>query len=172
VGAAPRGAAGGLGCEDDGVRTLDNDPAVIRGLLTTPATWAVVGLSANRSRAAYGIARFLQAELGMRVVPVHPSAGSVLGAGGYARLADVPDDQPVDVVDCFVNSAKVGAVVDDAIAEKDRLGIAAVWMQLGVVDEAAADRARRAGLAVVMDTCPRIEYPRLHGGDGAEAVVG
>lgn len=149
----------------------DNDPAVIRDLLTTPATWALVGLSANRSRAAYGIARFLQTELGMRVVPVHPSAGSVLGADGYARLADVPDDQQVDVVDCFVNSANVGAVVDDAIAERDRLGIGAVWMQLGVVDEAAADRARRAGLAVVMDTCPRIEYPRLPPGDGAGASV-
>ncbi len=150
----------------------DNDPVVIRDLLTTPGTWAVVGLSTNRGRAAYGIAQFLKAELGMRVVPVHPGAETVLGATGYARLADVPDSRPVDVVDCFVNSAKVGAVVDDAIAEKDRLGIAAVWMQLGVVDEAAATRARRAGLAVVMDTCPRIEYPRLQPGDGAGAIVG
>ncbi|MEO7235025.1 MAG: CoA-binding protein [Lapillicoccus sp.] len=150
----------------------DNDPVVIRDLLLTPATWAVVGLSTNRSRAAYGIAQFLEAELGMRVVPVHPSAETVLGASGYARLADVPDDQPVDVVDCFVNSRKVGAVVDEAIAEKDRLGVAAVWMQLGVVDEAAAERARRAGLAVVMDACPRIEHPRLEPGDGAGAIVG
>ena len=149
-----------------------NDPVVIRDLLTTPATWAVVGLSTNRSRAAYGIAQFLEAELGMRVVPVHPSAGTVLGATGYARLAEVPDDRPVDVVDCFVNSQKVGAVVDEAIAEKDRLGIVAVWMQLGVVDEAAAERARLAGLAVVMDTCPRIEHPRLQPGDGAGAIVG
>ena len=138
-----------------------NDPAVVRHLLTTPATWAVVGLSSNRSRTAYSIARFLQDDLGMRVVPVHPAAERVLGETGYARLADVPDGTTVDVVDCFVNSGKVGFVVDDAIAEKDRLHVAAVWLQLGVVDEAAAARARRAGLAVVMDTCPRIEYPRL-----------
>ena len=78
----------------------------------------------------------------------------------------------VHVVDCFVNSAKVGAVVDQAIAEKDRLGIAAVWLQLGVVDERAAARARDAGLAVVMDTCPRIEYPRVQPGDGAGAIAG
>ncbi len=150
----------------------DNDPVVIRDLLTTRATWAVVGLSGNRSRTAYSIAQFLKAELGMRIVPVHPSAETVIGAAGYARLADVPDGTRVAVVDCFVNSQKVGAVVDDAIEQQERLGIQAVWMQLGVVDEAAAGRARAAGLAVVMDTCPRIEYPRLQPGDGAGAVVG
>lgn len=154
------------------VTKYDNDPVVVRDLLTTRATWAVVGLSTNRARTAYSIAGFLKAELGMRIVPVHPNAETVLGSTGYARLADVPDGQRVDVVDCFVNSQKVGAVVDDAIAEKQRLGIAAVWMQLGVVDEAAARRARAAGLAVVMDTCPRIEYPRLQPGDGAGAIVG
>ena len=108
----------------------------------------------------------------MRVVPVHPRAETVFGATGYATLADVPDGTDVHVVDCFVNSSKVGAVVDQAIAEKERLGIAAVWLQLGVVDEAAAARARTAGLAVVMDTCPRTEYPRLQPGDGAGAVAG
>ena len=66
---------------------------------------------------------------------------------------------PVQVVDCFVNSQRVGAIVDDAIAEKDRLGIEAVWLQLGVIDEAAAERARAAGLDVVMDTCPAMEAP-------------
>jgi predicted CoA-binding protein len=66
----------------------------------------------------------------------------------------------------------VGAVVDQAVAEKDRLNIAAVWLQLGVVDQAAARRARAAGLAVVMDACPRIEYPRLQPGDGAGVIVG
>jgi predicted CoA-binding protein len=154
------------------VTKYDNDPVVIRDLLTTRAPWAVVGLSANRSRTAYSIAQWLRAELGMRIVPVHPAADTVFGATGYATLADVPDGQRVAVVDCFVNSQRVGAVVDEAIAQKDRLGIGAVWMQLGVVDEAAAERARRAGLAVVMDTCPRIEYPRLQPGDGAGAVVG
>ncbi|MEP6650038.1 MAG: CoA-binding protein [Lapillicoccus sp.] len=150
----------------------DNDPVVIRDLLLTPATWAVVGLSTNRARTAYSIAQFLKVELGMRVVPIHPRAETVFGSEGYASLADVPDGAAVDVVDCFVNSSKVGDVVDQAIAEKDRLGIAAVWLQLGVVDEAAAKRARAAGLAVVMDTCPRIEYPRLQPGDGSGAVAG
>ena len=150
----------------------DNDPVVIRDLLHTRATWAVVGLSTNRSRTAYSIAQFLKVELGMRVVPVHPKAETVFGSTGYATLADVAAGTDVHVVDCFVNSSLVGAVVDQAIAEKERLGIAAVWLQLGVVDEAAAARARRAGLAVVMDTCPRTEYPRLQPGDGAGAVAG
>ena len=150
----------------------DNDPVVIRDLLHTRSTWAVVGLSTNRARTAYSIGQYLKVELGMQVVPIHPRAETVFGATGYATLADVPDGTEVHVVDCFVNSAKVGAVVDQAIAEKDRLGIAAVWLQLGVVDEAAADRARQAGLAVVMDTCPRMEYPRLQPGDGAGAIAG
>jgi predicted CoA-binding protein len=154
------------------VTKYDNDPAVIRDLLRTPATWAVVGLSTNRSRTAYSIAQFLKIELGMRVVPIHPSAETVFGSPGYASLADVPDGTDIDVVDCFVNSSLVGAVVDQAIAEKERLGIAAVWLQLGVIDEAAARRARKAGLAVVMDTCPRIEYPRLQPGDGSGAIAG
>ena len=150
----------------------DNDPIVIRDLLTTRATWAVVGLSQNRGRDAYSIAQFLKVELHMRIVPIHPRAEAVFGSPGYARLADVPDDITTQVVDCFVNSSRVGAVVDDAIGQKDRLGIVAIWMQLGVVAEAAADRARRAGLTVVMDTCPRIEYPRLQPGDGAGAIAG
>lgn len=150
----------------------DNDHVVIRDLLRTPATWAVVGLSTNRARTAYSIAQFLKVELGMRVVPIHPRAETVFGSPGYATLADVPDGTSVHVVDCFVNSSKVGAVVDQAVAEKGRLNIAAVWLQLGVVDQAAARRARAAGLAVVMDACPRIEYPRLQPGDGAGVVTG
>jgi len=96
----------------------------------------------------------------------------VHGEQGFASLADIPDGTHVDVVDCFVNSGRVGAVVDEAIEHRDRLGIAAVWLQLGVVDEDAADRARTAGLAVVMDTCPKIEYPRLAPGDWAGVIVG
>ena len=115
-------------------------------------TWAVVGLSEDRSRAAWGVAKFLQ-DKGKRIVPVHPSGGSVLGEQGYATLAEIPF--PVDVVDCFVRSSLVGPVVDDAIA----VGAKGVWMQLGVVDEAAAERARAAGLDVVMDVCPKIEWP-------------
>ncbi|HEU4540856.1 MAG TPA: CoA-binding protein [Jiangellaceae bacterium] len=143
------------------------DPAVIRRLLTTPATWAVVGLSNNTARTAHGIARFLRDRLSMTIVPVHPRAETVGGARGFARLAEIPSPSedgslgPIEVVDCFVNSSRVGAVVDEAIAEAERLGIRAVWLQLGVVDEEAATRARKAGLDVVMDTCPAIEAPRL-----------
>jgi predicted CoA-binding protein len=135
------------------------DREVIRQLLTTPATWAVVGLSSNTARTAYRIGAYLRDRLGMSIVPVNLRGEDALGEQGYLRLADVPG--PAQVVDCFVNSARVGAVVDDAIAEKDRLGIQAVWLQLGVVDEAAAQRAQEAGLDVVMDTCPAMEAPSL-----------
>ncbi|HET7398057.1 MAG TPA: CoA-binding protein [Intrasporangium sp.] len=144
-----------------------NDPAVIRDLLQTPATWAVVGLGDNPDRTAWAVSRWLHRELGMRLVPIHPSAATVHGAKGYARLADIPDGERVAVVDCFVNSSHVGDVVDEAIKERDRLGIEAVWLQLGVVDEAAAARAADAGLAVVMDTCPKIEFRAAMSGDSA-----
>ena len=113
--------------------------------------WAVVGLSENPLRAAYDVARFLQAR-GKRIVPVHPSAQTVHGERGYARLSDVPF--PVDVVDCFVNSRLVGPVVEQAVA----VGASGVWMQLGVVDERAAAQARAAGLTVVVNRCPKIEW--------------
>ncbi|WP_043497822.1 CoA-binding protein [Georgenia sp. SUBG003] len=132
-----------------------NDPEVIRRLLNTRGRWAVVGLSENRARTAHSIAKYLQGELGMEIVPIHPKAQRVHGATGYATLADVPG--PIDVVDVFVRSELAGDVVDQAIA----VGAKAVWLQLGVVDEAAADRARAAGLEVVMDTCPAMEAPRL-----------
>ena len=131
-----------------------NDPDVVRRLLATPGRWAVVGLSANPRRVAYGIASYLQG-LGMTIVPVHPKADTVHGEQGYPTLADVPGE--VDVVDVFVRSDLAGAVVDDAIAA----GAKAVWLQLGVIDEEAAARAKAAGLDVVMDTCPAIEAPRL-----------
>ena len=113
--------------------------------------WAVVGLSTDQTRAAYGVAQFLQAK-GKRIVPVHPSAGQVHGEKGYARLAEIPF--PVDVVDCFVNSRLVGPVADAAVA----IGATGIWMQLGVVDDEAAARARKAGLTVVMNRCPKIEW--------------
>lgn len=131
-----------------------NDPEVIRRLLTTPGRWAIVGLSSNRARTAYGIAKYVQ-DLGMEIVPVHPKADTVHGATGYASLAEVPGE--IDVVDVFVNSSLAGAVVDEAI----NVGAKAVWLQQGVIDEAAAQRAAAAGLDVVMDTCPAIEAPRL-----------
>ncbi|GLY13033.1 CoA-binding protein [Kineosporia sp. NBRC 101677] len=130
---------------------------MVQRLLTTPATWAVVGLSSNTSRPAHSVARYVQ-NLGMRIVPVHHNADTVHGAKGYRTLAEATAAEgPIDVVDLFVHSRWVGEVVDEAIA----IGAKAVWLQLGVVDEAAAARARAAGLQVVMDTCPAIEAPRL-----------
>jgi uncharacterized protein len=131
------------------------DSETIREILTkTGDTWAVVGLSTNEHRAAYGVARVLQ-RYGKRVVPVHPKAETVHGEPGYGALADVPF--PVDVVDVFVNSELAGAVADEAVS----IGAKAVWFQLGVIDEDAYTRTRDAGLAMVMDRCPAIEIPRL-----------
>ncbi|MEU1368389.1 CoA-binding protein [Streptomyces sp. NPDC005803] len=133
------------------------DTETIRRILDgTGDTWAVVGLSANRSRAAYGVAEVLQ-RFGKRVVPVHPKAERVHGEEGYASLADIPF--PVDVVDVFVNGELAGAVADEAVA----IGAKAVWFQLGVIDEQAYARTRAAGLDMVMDRCPAIEIPALHG---------
>jgi predicted CoA-binding protein len=131
------------------------DDETIRRILTeTGDTWAVVGLSSNRTRAAYGVAGVLQ-RFGKRVVPVHPKAETVLGEQGYASLDAIPFD--VDVVDVFVNSDLAGPVADQAVAK----GAKAVWFQLGVVDEAAYARTREAGLDMVMDRCPAIEIPSL-----------
>ncbi|MPY11555.1 CoA-binding protein [Arthrobacter bussei] len=132
-----------------------NDPAVIGRLLGEHGRWAVVGLSNNPRRAAVGVSRFLMDRLGMEVVPVSLKGDDVHGQKGYTSLADVPGS--IDVVDCFVNSNRVGAVVDQAIA----VGARAVWLQLGVIDEDAARRAADAGLEVVMDTCPVMEAPAL-----------
>jgi uncharacterized protein len=114
-------------------------------------TWAVVGLTTNPRRPAYGVARFLQ-EQGKKIVPINPAGEAVHGETGYPSLADVPF--PVDVVDVFRRSELAGAHVDEAIAA----GAKAVWLQLDVIDEAAADRAEAAGLDVVMDFCPAIEW--------------
>ncbi|MET9562955.1 MULTISPECIES: CoA-binding protein [Streptomyces] len=131
------------------------DPATIRKILTESGdTWAVVGLSSNERRAAYGVADVLQ-RYGKRVIPVHPKAETVHGEKGYASLADIPFE--VDVVDVFVNSDLAGPVADEAVT----IGAKAVWFQLGVIDEAAYERTRAAGLDMVMDHCPAIEIPRL-----------
>ena len=134
--------------------THRNDPEVISRLLSARGRWAVVGLSTNPLRPAVGVSRFVQEALGMEVIPVNLKGEDVHGNTGYASLAEIPGQ--VDVVDCFVNSAKVGSIVDQAI----EVGAKAVWLQVGVVDEAAAQRARNAGLEVVMDTCPVIEAGR------------
>lgn len=131
----------------------------IRRILTDSKTWAVVGLGDNPTRTAYGVARFLQS-VGKRIVPVHPNAATVHGELGYPTLADIPFS--VDVVDVFRRSEVAGAVADEAIA----IGAGAVWFQLGVIDEVAAARVRAAGLDMVMDHCPAIEWPRLIGATG------
>ena len=114
-------------------------------------TWAVVGLGNNPERAAFGVAKLLQ-DRGHKIIPVYPRAEIVHGEIGYKSLAQIPEQ--VDVVDCFVNSNLVGKVVDEAIA----IGAKAVWLQLGVIDEDAINRAKEAGLYTVMDRCPAIEY--------------
>ncbi|MEU3050317.1 MULTISPECIES: CoA-binding protein [unclassified Streptomyces] len=134
---------------------MDADDETIRRILNdTGDTWAVVGLSGNRARAAWGVARTLQRH-GKRIVPVHPKAETVHGEQGYASLADIPFG--VDVVDVFVNAEHAGRVADEAVA----VGARAVWFQLGVVDAEAYARTRAAGLDMVMDRCPAIELPRL-----------
>jgi predicted CoA-binding protein len=141
---------------------LYGDDALAARLLRETDVWVVAGLSSNQARDAYGVARLLQSR-GKRIVPVHPRAETVHGETGYASVTDASFSVgPIDVVDCFVNSRRVGEVVDDAIA----IGAKAVWLQLGIIDEGAARRARAAGLGVIMDRCPAIEYrtnPLLHG---------
>lgn len=134
--------------------------AEIAEILSTSRTFAMVGASANEARPSYGVMRFLLAK-GYDVVPVNPGlAGQqILGRTVAADLASVP--APVDVVDVFRNSEAALDVVRAAIAEKDRLGLKAVWLQIGVVNEIAAAEAEAAGLAVVMDRCPKIEHARL-----------
>ncbi len=121
-------------------------------------TWAVVGCSPDPSRPSHGVARFLRRR-GYEVIPINPREDEVLGLRCYASLADVPAEAGIEVVDIFRRSEQAGAHVDEAIAIEAR----AVWMQLGVVDEAAAERGRAAGLDVVMNRCPAIEHPRLVG---------
>ena len=129
----------------------------VRTLLTTTKTWAVVGCSPDPSRDSHRIAAMLQ-HRGFTIVPVNPRETEILGERCYPSVAAIPQDVAVDVVDVFRRSDMAGEHVDEAIA---RGGVKGVWLQLGVIDERAAQRARHAGLRVVMDRCPAIELPRL-----------
>ncbi len=126
----------------------------IRAVLATPQTVAVVGCSPNPERDSHRIAKLLQSR-GHRVIPVNPGHRSILGETCYAGLRDIPEQ--VDMVDIFRRSEQVAPIVDEAI----EVGARIVWMQLGVIDERAAAVAQDAGLTVVMDRCPAIEYRRL-----------
>lgn len=139
--------------------------ADLRRIFAETRTIAVVGASPDPMRASNYVMAFLQS-CGYRTIPVNPaeSGRSINGEVVVASLADITD--PVELVDVFRRSSAAGDVVDDAIDARARLGIRFVWLQLGVRDDAAARRAEAAGLAIVMDRCPKIEYPRLFGAAG------
>ncbi|QIK75577.1 CoA-binding protein [Nocardioides piscis] len=127
------------------------DPAAVDLMLDDLDTWAIVGLSGDPGRTAFSIASLLQSR-GKRIVPIHPSAPTVLGEQGYASLSEVPF--PIDVVDVFRRSESAGEFADQAV----EVGAKSVWFQLGVIDEDAFQRTRAAGVPMVMDTCPAIEW--------------
>ncbi|HOQ54071.1 MAG TPA: CoA-binding protein [Micropruina sp.] len=133
------------------IRPAWQSQQVIDSFLDDAHVWAVVGLSGDPSRTAYAIADLLQSR-GKQVVPIHPDAPVVFGQQGYRSLAEVPFD--IDVVDVFRRSESAGAFVDEALA----VGAKGVWFQLGVIDHDAFERAQTAGLPMVMDTCPAIEW--------------
>jgi uncharacterized protein len=129
------------------------DPEVIRRLLNESRTWAFVGLGNNPTKTVYDQARLLQ-QRGKRIIPVHPDAETVLGEPGYPALCDIPSDVKIDVVGVYRRTEFAGAAVDEAI----KIGAAAVWLPLAVIDPAAAARAHAAGLDVVMNRCPAVEW--------------
>lgn len=128
---------------------------MIRDILTNSRSIAVVGWSPNPDRPSHRVAAYLHAH-GYRVIPVNPGQAGTVALGEVVR-ATLAEVGPVDIVDIFRRSEAAGAVADQAVA----IGAKVVWMQLGVVDQAAADRAMAAGLRVVMNRCPAIEIPRL-----------
>lgn len=140
---------------------LDYSPDQIADVLRNTKTIALVGASSDWRKASYIVMKYMQGK-GYRVIPVNPRlAGEhLLGERVYERLQDIP--VAVDMVDIFRNSEAAGPIADDAIA----MGAKTVWMQLGVINMEAADRAEKAGLTVIMDRCPKVEYSRLSGEGG------
>jgi predicted CoA-binding protein len=132
---------------------ITTDPDLKR-LFETVRTIAVVGCSPKPERPGHYVAKYLQ-DLGYKVIPVNPGQTEILGEKCYASLRDIPE--PVDMVDCFRRAEDIPPIVEDAIA----IGAKFVWMQLGIVNDEAAKRAMEAGIEVVMDRCPKIDYPRL-----------
>jgi predicted CoA-binding protein len=136
---------------------MNDDINSLRRILKESRTIAVVGLSANWWRPSYFAAKYLQ-EHGYRIIPVNPQYEEVLGEKCYPNLRAIPDK--VDVVDCFRKSDEIPPLADDAIA----IGAKVLWLQIGVINPAAAEKAQKAGLEVVMDRCIKIEHGRLFGG--------
>ena len=137
-----------------------SDPAVAARILTEFRVWAVVGASPDPTRPSHGVTRSLM-RFGFEVIPIYPRETTIHGLPTVPDLrtaaAQRPAGSPIEVVDIFRASHRAGAHVDEAI----EIGARAVWLQLGVWDESAAERADAAGLLVVMDRCPAIDYPRL-----------
>ncbi|HXF94665.1 MAG TPA: CoA-binding protein [Gemmatimonadales bacterium] len=131
-------------------------PEALRGLLREARTIAVVGLSPRPERPSHSVARYLQ-RAGYRIIPVNPGHREILGERSYPTLADAAREHRIDIVDVFRRSEFAGEVVDQAIALRPKL----IWLQLGVVDEAAAARARAAGIPVVMDRCLAVDHRAL-----------
>lgn len=140
-----------------------SDIPTLRRILKQNHVVAMVGLSANWYRPSYFAAKYLL-DHGYEVIPVNPQYKEVLGQKCYASLREIP--RKIDIVDCFRKSEDIMPLAEDAIA----LGAKVLWMQLGVINEAAAEKARKAGLDVVMDRCMKIEYARLFGGLGWAGV--
>ena len=131
-----------------------NSDEEIRELLSTTRTIALVGASPNPQRASHAVMRYMM-DCGYRVFPVNPNAKEILGHKVYASLREI--EEPVDMVDIFRKSEDAGPLCDQAI----EIGAKSVWLQLGVINEEGAKRAKAAGLKVVMDRCPAIDMPRL-----------
>ena len=127
--------------------------ATITSILQGCRTIAVVGLSPDSSRASFGVSRYMQAA-GYRIVPVNPNAPSVLGERCYPTLSEAARHETIELVNCFRRSEAIAAIADEAMA----IGARSLWMQLGVVDVAAAGKLRAAGLQVVQDRCLMIEH--------------
>jgi len=133
--------------------------AELRRILGSARTIAVVGLSPQWHRPSFFAAKYML-EHGYRVVPVNPTAREILGQRCYPNVTEAAEDHQIDIVDCFRRSEDIAPIADEAIA----IGAKCLWMQIGVINAAAAERARAAGLDVVMDRCVKIEHARLFGG--------
>src|SRR4051812_38535606 len=136
--------------------------ALIARILRSVKTIAMIGASPNEARPSFFAMKYLL-DKGFKMIPVNPGqAGKeILGQKVYATVSDLP--APIDMVDIFRNSEAAGPITDEVITNKDRLGVKVLWMQLGVINEDAAKRAEAAGLTVIMNRCPKIEYGRLSG---------